>query len=334
MELPAVLKTALADAVEPRAADRLLARAEVLSALTDGGAVTFEGLVNRVLRVADVPVASHRAERLDLPRSPDGTDALALQAIDPTHPLLAAPRLRIAVTDAVAALEAEGTIVPSVHPEAGSGLGIPLHRQGTSWGETIRLAARPLTSDAYSLSPPLRTDPRPELLNAGVFDAQTAGVLGQRGARCLSEGLTAHRRGLHLAAANLLAAASEAAWYRVAERLLDADPTMRSGKLDQAVADDRTSEVLRLTAEKIREKAGRRAGTLVTEIYANAVRFRDLRNYGLHPREDILAEQEHAFTEAGCALLFMDAHRYLGHLARLADAAVDGITTTDPRHAS
>ena len=140
--------------------------------------------------------------------------------------------------------------------------------------------------------------------------------------RCLREGLLAHRRGLHLAAANLLAAASEAAWYRVAERLIDADPTMQGGKLYEAVSADRTAEVLRLTSEKLRESAGGRAANVVPEVQAHGARFRDLRNYGLHPREDISDRQEHAFTEAGCALLFMDAHRYLGNLAELADAAV------------
>ncbi len=46
-----------------------------------------------------------------------------------------------------------------------------------------------------------------------------------------------------------------------------------------------------------------------TEVYAHAVRFRDLRNYGLHLREDISDAESKRFTEAGCALLLMDAHR-------------------------
>lgn len=105
---------------------------------------------------------------------------------------------------------------------------------------------------------------------------------------------------------------------------------MTGGKLDKAVAEDRTAEVLRLTSEKLREKGGKRAGTVVTEVYASAIRFRDLRNYGLHPREDISDAQEHAFAEAGCALLFMDAHRYLGQFAQLADAAVQALAQPDP----
>jgi hypothetical protein len=73
-----------------------------------------------------------------------------------------------------------------------------------------------------------------------VFKAWTGGVLGERGARCLREGIADHRRGLHLAAANLLAAASETAGYRVAEHPIEAEPRWPGAKLDKAVGEDRS----------------------------------------------------------------------------------------------
>lgn len=65
---------------------------------------------------------------------------------------------------------------------------------------------------------------------------------------------------------------------------------------------NRTTDVL-ATARVM--QAGQR-----TDLRAQAARFRDLRNYGLHPVGPVDTAREDAFTEAGAASLFMTSRRY------------------------
>lgn len=124
-----------------------------------------------------------------MPRSIGGDHDLAIKAIDPDLPVLARPGLRAAVTEAVAAFEADGIALPSVLPGgSGPSVSVPVHCGNTTGGQTIPVPAQPLTRNAYSLAPSQRSDPRPGLLDASVFEAETGGVLGERGARCLREG--------------------------------------------------------------------------------------------------------------------------------------------------
>lgn len=57
---------------------------------------------------------------------------------------------------------------------------------------------------------------------------------------------------------------------------------------------------------------------MASELHSHAAYLRDLRNYGVHPRQDQDPGQEQAFTETGCLLLIMQVHRYL---VRLVEAA-------------
>jgi hypothetical protein len=45
--------------------------------------------------------------------------------------------------------------------------------------------------------------------------------------------------------------------------------------------------------------------------------MRDLRNYGVHPRQGTDGDIEVYFTEDKCGLLFLEAHRHLKHLAKI-----------------
>ena len=45
--------------------------------------------------------------------------------------------------------------------------------------------------------------------------------------------------------------------------------------------------------------------------------MRDIRNYGVHPRQVADGDIEVYFTEDKCGLLFLEAHRHLKHLAEI-----------------
>jgi hypothetical protein len=50
--------------------------------------------------------------------------------------------------------------------------------------------------------------------------------------------------------------------------------------------------------------------------------MRDLRNYGVHPRQVTDGDIEVYFTEDKCGLLFLEAHRHLKHLAEVTTQVV------------
>ena len=83
--------------------------------------------------------------------------------------------------------------------------------------------------------------------------------------RCIAEALAAYRHGLFLACANLLGAASEAAWYASGERLRELDP-----QLDKAIDDDRTAKVIDRVAEVLRQRRPLR--TVADDLGSTAAR--------------------------------------------------------------
>lgn len=148
---------------------------------------------------------------------------------------------------------------------------------------------------------------------AGSF----AELLGPRGEEVLKEALACFRRGRYLAATDLLAAASEAAWFTIASLVGDDE------KLHAAVTHgDSAAIVINKTADAILRAKALNAQVL-NDARAQAAHLRDLRNYGVHPVGRPDAHREDAFTEAGCSILFMRAGRYFTILddARLALAA-------------
>jgi hypothetical protein len=117
------------------------------------------------------------------------------------------------------------------------------------------------------------------------------------------------RQGRFLASVDLLAASSESAWFGLGRIAAKYD-----GKLAALVAKgegaleviDRPTNVM--ATSKILSSGAR------NDLRAQAARFRDLRNYGLHPVGDPDVDREDAFTEAGSAVLFMTARRYFTQL--------------------
>jgi hypothetical protein len=131
--------------------------------------------------------------------------------------------------------------------------------------------------------------------------------LDDRARRCLGEALAAYRHGLFLACANLLGAASEAAWYSSGERLRALDT-----QLQKALDDDNTVRVIERVKEVFRQRRSLRI--LADDVVSTAALLRELRNYGAHPRADETTHLERYFSEASAATLLMETHSYLRRL--------------------
>lgn len=144
-------------------------------------------------------------------------------------------------------------------------------------------------------------------LDADVFAADLSDLqLDPRTIRCLQECLVAYRRGLYLAAASLLGAAVEGAWYTVAEQLREQEP-----RLVKPLNLNETTKVQRLVAERL--------GAEHQELLAHAGFMRDVRNYGIHPRPAEREQLERYFTEETCAYLILTSYHHLRRLGDLAE---------------
>ncbi|MFI8778090.1 hypothetical protein ACIGH6_13520 [Brachybacterium paraconglomeratum] len=136
-------------------------------------------------------------------------------------------------------------------------------------------------------------------------------LLGARGSQVLREGIGAFQRGLFIAAVDLLGAASEAAWFGLGAYLTDDEKLQRL-----VAAGDNAAEVIDRSAEGVaRRNAWNKRG--LNDLRSQAAHFRDLRNYGLHPTGETDDDLEVAFTEAGCAVLYMAAPRYFRQLDQI-----------------
>lgn len=295
---------AIREAVTPGDADIIVAKTAVRSRLSDAAAPT-QTLIDEVLSSVGVTPAE-RNEHYDI-RPELEPDA----AVDPEAMQLKRARMTHATKLAIAELVAEGVIVPAETP-GNDYIEVAVSRAGHSGAERVPVST-PKLDGSYRAKP--RTGPLGEApaLSAAEFAAGLGSLLTPRALECLSEALTAYRRGLYLSAVNLLGAVSEAAWYEVASGLEAESP-----ELAAALARNGTGEVQRLVANMFREK-DRRARSMTNELLAHASYLRDLRNYGVHPAADQDPGQSHAFTEFGCTVLVMATHRYL---ARLREAAM------------
>jgi len=156
--------------------------------------------------------------------------------------------------------------------------------------------------------------PFEELLPTVEMLVGLADLLGARGEAAVRESRGALAQGLYLASASLLASASEAAWFTLGRAV--PDPTSR---LRDAVD---SGQQVAVVIEAVVEHARRvRAAPRVTlnELLADAHRFRDIRNYALHPVEDHDADRESWLTQTGATVLMLSARRYLVKLADLLD---------------
>jgi hypothetical protein len=304
------LSEALLRLITPTDVDVRQATRVVLSVLDDSRSHFTGELVRAMGAQIGTPLSESRmvVEFVGQP------SAAALKSDDQ---VLTSRRATWAVLEAIAELSAQGLIGPGHGPTTqqdlrhyepvpdrigirhpGGGEGVPVETSAPAVGEAYRLALGARRGRWY-LEPSLFME---NLESIGI-DA--------RAQRALREALLSYRRGLYLAAASMLGVVFESAWYQVAGA---SNPT---GKLADALANDRTARVQELYVERMRGVRGI-PPTLPSELLSHAALLRELRNYGVHPAGTIRDDLERFFEEEPIGLLILQTHHFLN---RLADAA-------------
>lgn len=303
------LLQALNQQATPGAADVLEARQIILDLLADGGTHHERDLQARMHAARGIPNATYDEQVVV-----DWTESgWTLPTGD--EPGLARLRTDAAIRQALTALVREQVVVPTegnLHGASHSSVTVRQNRGGSATGpiqieRILDLLPNQATDCRWRLLH-AADNPRTQLartpISTGLDD-----LLGVRGLEVLSEAVACFHAGRFIAAVDLLAAASEAAWFGIGAAAAGHDT-----KLDKLVADgDGAAEVIEravgvIATERTMQKTTRH------ELHAQAVRFRDLRNYGLHPVGSPDGAREPAFTEAGAAALFMTAPRYFQQL--------------------
>ena len=222
---------------------------------------------------------------------------------DLMDPIVARIRHQRAGQLALEQLARQGIAAP-IRNVGGDKVSIPAQEGGTSGAYHMPVDV-PALASGYS---GVRHELPNHLLDIDLFTADLAVLdLNVRTLWCLREALASYRNGLYLSAANLLGAVSEGAWYAAGEQLRH-----MSDGLAKALDGDRTTQVISRLCEMMRRVGRLRADA--NELEAHAAYLRDLRNYGVHPRDLASSIHEAVFTEPSLAVLIMQTHRYLGRL--------------------
>lgn len=296
------------DAVTPSDVDIREAKQAILGVLEDGNVTRLMDLLTGV--------GSQQAdERREAVHEDDVADPIRLRE----QPLVARRRMYIAGVTAIAELETGGLIVPHQRLDGGGGWdgrfetlrSLPFARRGSSGSvQLVDLAVPEPRGSAYRLDRRLLNVPQqahvidPELLLEGL-------ELPARVSRVAREASVAFRRGLPLAAANLLGAVVEGAWMAAAHRLApNVDPVARALSREPFPT---VADVQRRTVEAIRHAQPRSAEDLATV----AALIRDIRNYAIHVDRAHDPDLDGWLDETGVITLFGTVRR---HLRLLADA--------------
>lgn len=311
--VPPHIQRQLQDAVMPREAEIIRARQVIMELLTDGGRVAKDDLINAAIRDGGGEPAAGRNGHIEL------FSVIRDEApVDPNHPIIKTRRLHLAAMEALAAMACDGDVTPVARPGAAGDVQLPVSNTapggGGMSGSTFVAADQHVLDEAYRLSRRMLTTPDLGEIVASLDADALNDLLGARGARCFQEAVRAFRRGLYLAAANLAAASSEAAWYGLGELVVQAGGTGTA--LRNALDNDNTAKVIQLVTQHLQATASLK--TIMTELQAQAIHLRDLRNYAVHPRGHDDQQREAHFTEPGCLSLLMLTRR---NLERLSDAA-------------
>ena len=305
---PAGLKLAIEKAITPSRIDVVRAKRLILETLSTGDVVDRRTLQDALASAEGAQSQSDTLIEIVTPEAP-------ADSVSDDHPQIRYLRFRVAAVEATAELAAHGLLVAIDGEFRPSGHFTFKHqtREGsTTRTGTIHAELRlPALATAYRLSHNLLEKP-PWFLDVDLFVADLTELpLSEQLRQILSEAFKAYRNGLFLACASLIGAVSEGAWYALAEPI-----SGETGKLRQALDGDRTAHVQKLLADEFRSVS--RAGTGPEEVLAHASVLREIRNFGVHPRENPSDDLTGFFSEEACALLILNTHRYLVKLANLA----------------
>lgn len=289
--------------VEPSANDIVRAERALLDVLADGTAKSKHSL----LASATVKLGAPES----LQRHNEAVNVEHPEMIDPEDPVLLHHRMQRAATLALSRLE-RSDVVARVDPNQGTRVSARTSSMGSSveigWA-SVELGGSYQLVDAAG-NGRIR---EPNLFLDGLEGLS----LDVRSRRCLEEALTCYRRRLYLSCVNLLGAVNEAAWYAAAERHPRPDPG-----LQQALANDRTAEVLKRVNTWLKDRASASDKIRIDEMYAHAGVFREIRNYGVHPRSTTSTDLEDYFTETASGQLLARSRFYLMRLQEMTTKAV------------
>ncbi|RNL62863.1 hypothetical protein EFK50_14110 [Nocardioides marmoriginsengisoli] len=299
---------AMQQAVLPTPADVFLARTCIVRCLQRAGiAVKRSDFVDEWMAAQE----QYRPQQRTIYRAQPSDVPGRLQDPDPFDPDVMVFRGRLAVDQAIAELVGEGVLTRG-HGNHNEPQPERIGVESPNYGGSVPIVVRTPFVAADN------DDPRfqllaPQSLADGLLPinemlADLDDLLGPRGLVLLRESRRALTRGLYLASSSLLAAASEAAWFRLAGSV----GSSRS-LLDLVASGRDVAKIIELTTQRLREL--RVNGTTVTEVAAQAQHFRDVRNYALHPVTEHDADREAWLDEAGATLLAVAARRYFVKMA-------------------
>ena len=295
--------------VVPSPGERAAARAILLDVFSTGSVLTLQMLTDVALDAGGLTIEAVNGQ-VDVNRNEDGS-----YDFDGDAAPLRGQRVMTAMFEALSDLLAAGTVQRVVqngsNPDARVGVQMP----GLGTSCPVHLFRPHPNGDGFRLHRRILDDPA---LIATDPDELTAGLdslLGSRGIRCLAESVACYRAGEFLAAAMMLGAANEAAWYRLASLLVEASPGRQ--QLSDAIDGNYTAKVVNGSCDALNDLAPKRKRE-VAQLRAQAELMLNVRNYGLHPRDDADLALEDHFTELGCTALLMSNRLFLTRLRDLA----------------
>ncbi len=307
------LAQVITELAQPGRIDVIRAKQHVLGQLGDGQPHSAEALIASVARLLGAEPLGH--PQIDLP----GRDSVK-DVVTADHPVAAAIRADVTAREALAELAADGMLIPAgTAPLPGiPAFTLTYNVPGYSAGVRIGVHRPGVLSDMAQLPHRLR-----QLglwgIEADIFIADLAPLgLDPRTERSLREAIESYRRGVFLAASSLLGAAVEGAWYAAGQRLRSTVPAV-----DQLADGDRTAQLQGAVTDALRNSLPGSRKWEADSLSQFARLMRDIRNYGVHPRQLTDGDIEIYFAEDKCGLLLLEAHRHLKRLAEITAQAAD-----------
>lgn len=299
------------------ATDRTLvtrSKLAILESLSDGAIHPTQTLVRRLFELDELPEPASPAG-LDLP-----DHRSVAEEVVHAHPLVTRYRYELAGAEAIAELAVQGVAFPYLPDRSSSAQpwDVPstMSYRVPGRGSSVQVAVpRPKLEVAYRLAPGTTEGPVPWWLTEDTFTAGFDGIaMGSRTRRCLQEALDSYRRGLYLAALNLLGAGVEGAWFSAAIRVSH----LRQGLANQLEQDRPVvAGVQRELTDLLRST--RRTRHRAEELASHATLLREVRNYGVHVRGAEDDELERFFDQVTCGALILATHRHLTGLSDVVD---------------